>query len=261
MRRAPEPTLTVLAPAELAGTTVPPDDAETLLGGLYEHPAGPGRGYLRATMVSTLDGAGVGSDGTSHSINNPADLRVFRVLRAAADAVLVGARTARGERYHSVQVALALRAARTARGQSTAPVVVVVTRTGALPDSLLEAEHDVLSLVPKGSAAESSLTARWGTDRVVVAGERDVDLAAGLAALADRGLIRVLTEGGPELLGQLFSAGLVNEWCLTWSPLVVGGDATRTVVAPTFLDPAPTAHLAHLLAADGVLLGRWLVES
>lgn len=261
MSRAAEPTLTVLAPAELAGTVLAPDDAETQLTGLYRHPVRPGRGYLRAGMVSTLDGAATGIDGSSRSINNTADLRVFRVLRAAADGVLVGARTARGERYRSIRVPPPLRAGRAARGQSEVPVLVVVTRSGALPDGLLEAEHGVLALVPRGSDAESTLTARWGTERVIAVGERDVDLAAGLTALADRGLIRVLTEGGPELLGQLFSAGLVNEWCLTWSPLVVGGGAIRTVASPTFLDPAPIAHLAHLLYADGVLLGRWLLES
>jgi len=261
MSRSAEPTLTVLAPAELAGTVLAPDDAETQLTGLYRHPVRPGRGYLRAGMVSTLDGAATGIDGSSRSINNTADLRVFRVLRAAADGVLVGARTARGERYRSIRVPPPLRAGRAARGQSEVPVLVVVTRSGALPDGLLEAEHGVLALVPRGSDAESTLTARWGTERVIAVGERDVDLAAGLTALADRGLPRVLSEGGPDLLGQLFAAGLVDEWCLTWSPLVVGGDAVRTIAAGAFLDPAPTAHLAHLLYADGVLLGRWLLES
>jgi len=258
MIRGPEPTLTVLAPAELAGTALALDAAETQLTGLYGHPVRPGRGYLRAGMVSTLDGAATGIDGSSRSINNAADLRVFRVLRAAADGVLVGARTARGERYRSIQVPPGLRAGRAARGQSEVPTLVVVTRTGALPDSLLEAENGVLALIPRGSDAESTLTARWGTQRVIAVGERDVDLAAGLTALADRGLPRVLSEGGPELLGQLFAAGLVDEWCLTWSPLVVGGDAPRAVTTPAFLDPVPVAQLAHLLQADGVLLGRWL---
>jgi riboflavin biosynthesis pyrimidine reductase len=261
MTHAPEPTLTVLAPAELAGTAFPPDDAETLLTGLYEHPVRPDRGYLRAGMVSTLDGAATGIDGSSRSINNAADLRVFRVLRAAADAVLVGARTARGERYRSIQVPSELRAVRAARGQRAVPVVVVVTHTGTLPDGLLEAENGVLALVPRGSDAESSLTARWGAERVVAVGEREVDLPAALTVLADRGLPRVLCEGGPRLLGQLFAAGLVDEWCLTWSPLVVGGDANRPVVARSFLDPVPSAHLAHLLHADGVLLGRWILEN
>jgi len=260
MTRAPVPTLTVLAPSELAGTVCPPDETEPLLGALYEHPVRPGGAYLRAGMVSSLDGAAVGPDGSSRSINNPADLRVFRVLRAAADAVLVGACTARAETYRSIRVAPALRAARAARGQAEAPVVVVVTRSGTIPDTLLDTEHETLAMVPRGSAAETLLTARWGAGRVIAVGDSDLDLAAGLDALADRGLPRVLSEGGPKLLGQLFAAGLVDEWCLTWSPLVIGGGAPRTVVAPSFLDPAVPARLAHLLHADGVLLGRWLLR-
>jgi riboflavin biosynthesis pyrimidine reductase len=258
MTSTPAVNLTVLVPAGLAGTACPPDEAEAVLGALYEHPVRPGGAYLRASTVSTLDGAAAGADGSSRSINNPADLRVFRTLRAAADAVLIGARTARSERYRSIRVAPGLAAARSALGQAPAPALVVVTRSGAVPDTLLDADQETLALVPQGSVGERVLTARWGSDRVIAVGEDDVDLAAGLAALAARGLPRVLGEGGPDLLGQLFAAGLVDEWCLTWSPLVVGGDAPRAVTTPAFLDPVPVAQLAHLLQADGVLLGRWL---
>ena len=78
MTRAPEPTLTVLAPAELAGTAIPPDDAETLLTGLYKHPVRPDPGYLRAGMVSHQDGAAHGLDGSPQYITSPAALRGFR---------------------------------------------------------------------------------------------------------------------------------------------------------------------------------------
>lgn len=69
----------------------------TLLGdGSYAWPSGP---WLRANMVTTVDGATQGPDGLSGSINNAADHEVFHLLRRTADVVLVGAGTARAEGY------------------------------------------------------------------------------------------------------------------------------------------------------------------
>ena len=67
---------------------------------------------------------------------------------------------------------------------------------------------------------------------VIIAGERDVDLAFALGALAERGFARVLAEGGPSLNGQLAAAGLLDELCLTLSPLLVGGEAKRILAGP-----------------------------
>ena len=67
---------------------------------------------------------------------------------------------------------------------------------------------------------------------MIIAGERDVDLAAALGALAERGFARVLAEGGPSLNGQLAAAGLLDELCLTLAPLLVGGEAKRILARP-----------------------------
>ena len=63
----------------------------------YARPAGHVGPWLRVNMVSTVDGAAQGADGRSGGINNAADKRVFDLLRSTADAVLVGAGTARSE--------------------------------------------------------------------------------------------------------------------------------------------------------------------
>ena len=61
--------------------------------------ADPSRPWVRVNMVTTVDGQVVGETGLSRAISSPADKRVFGVLRALADAVVVGAGTARAERY------------------------------------------------------------------------------------------------------------------------------------------------------------------
>jgi hypothetical protein len=81
----------------------------------------PSQHWLRANMVATLDGAAAGGDGLAGSINNPADRRVFHLLREMSDAIVVGAGTARSERY----------------GPAVRPLVVV-SRLGCLPQGLAD---------------------------------------------------------------------------------------------------------------------------
>jgi len=66
---------------------------------LYAWPDGP---WLRVNMISTVDGAAQGPDGLTGSINNSADKAVFHRLRDTADALLVGAGTARAEGYRPI---------------------------------------------------------------------------------------------------------------------------------------------------------------
>jgi riboflavin biosynthesis pyrimidine reductase len=91
---------------------------------------------------------------------------------------------------------------------------------------------------------------------VLVVGAEDVDIALALDALAERGLRRVICEGGPHLLGWLVAAGKLDELCLTLSPLIAGGEAGRIVagIASQVADPM---RLLHVLEADGHLFLRY----
>lgn len=259
---APErPTLDVLLPLNRTGEQIRPEDDEHTLTALYPYPTtrSGADAWVRANMIASLDGAATGADRHSGTINGAADLRVFRVLRAAADVVLIGAGTARAEGYTALDVPHALAAARAARGQRPPLELAVVSATGALPAALLDSGRPPLVVTVADRPDLDALRARIGADRVVVAGRGRVNLAAALDALAARGLGRVLAEGGPRLLGDLLGAGLVDELCLTWSPLLVGGPAPRVVDHADWFSPARPAKPAHLLHADAVLLGRWLL--
>ena len=233
-------------------------DALQALADLYAYPDPlPPGGHVRANMVATLDGAAADTSGSSRGISAPADQAVLGVLRALADVVLVGAGTARGEDYRPLPARPAFAARRGAAGQAPAAVLAVVTRSGDLgPASPLVAPDAATLVVTCADGPVDRLRALVGDARVVVAGDADVDPAAAVTALAGLGLRRVLVEGGPSLLGAVAGAGRLDELCLTWSPLVVGGEAPRIahgVPADLRLRPA------HLLSADGLLLGRWLV--
>ena len=107
----------------------PVDAAE--LPGLYAYPPDLTTCWVRANMITSVDG-GATVEGRAGGLAGPGDRVVFKVLREIADVVLVGAGTVRIENYSGVQLTVAARHARQARGQSEIPPIAVVTASGAL---------------------------------------------------------------------------------------------------------------------------------
>lgn len=243
----------------------PPDLDRDALVRLYAYPDPvPPTGWVRANMIATLDGAVTGADGRSASIGTLADERVFSVLRGLADVVVAGAGTVRAEAYSRPRAKPEDAARRTASGQARRPCLAVVTASGQVPDALLDGPGRdetgwrvvVLATHRTDVARLDGLRAALGEECVLLVGDDSVDPAAAVAALAGLALPRVLTEGGPSLLGRWLSAGVVDELCLTTSPVVVAGDARRVVTGPP-LDQHGW-RLAHLLEDDATLLARWV---
>jgi len=233
---------------------------------LYAYPEPvPGRGWVRANMVTTLDGAVHGADGRSGSINTPGDKRVFSVLRGLADVVVAGAGTVRAEGYSRPTSKPEDVARRSAAGQAPRPCLAVVTGSGDVPEKLLDAPGRdesgwrlvVLTTGHTDRVALARLRDALGEECVLQVGDDAVDATLALDALADRGLNRVLCEGGPALLGGWLGADVVDELCLTTAPVVAGGDAGRIVAAPLLPDTRRW-RLGHLLEDDGTLLARWV---
>jgi riboflavin biosynthesis pyrimidine reductase len=79
-------------------------------------------------------------------------------------------------------------------------------------------------------------------------------------ALAERGHQRISCEGGPHLLAQLADAGLLDELCLTLSPLLAGPGADRIVTGGLPMPGGGTKPftLAHALEDEGYLLCRYV---
>ncbi|MFJ7777756.1 pyrimidine reductase family protein [Streptomyces yangpuensis] len=196
--------------------------------------------WLRANMVSTLDGAAQ-HDGRSQPISGETDMRIFGTLRGLADVVVVGAETVRQEGYRPARAREAFAARRAAAGQGPAPAIAVITASMDLDFSLpLFTSPLVPTLVVTGAAAPAGRVAeaRAAGAEVVVAGDGgSVDAARAVRELAGRGLRRQLTEGGPRLLGQFVAADVLDELCLTISPTLTAGGAQRIAGGPSVTVP------------------------
>ena len=109
-----------------------------------------------------------------------------------------------------------------------------------------------------GAPADRRLAAEQVAD-VIEAGTDAVDAALMVQALAARGHSRLLCEGGPTLLGCIAAAGVLDELCLTISPLLVGGPSRRVLDGVPVVPPARLRLTQLLRDADDLLYARYEV--
>ena len=229
----------------------PLDDADLVEA--YRVP--PGRS-VRVNFVASLDGA-ITVDGRSQELGSPADKRIYGLLRALADVVLVGHGTSSAEGYRPISAGARVGRLRTSLGRpATAPIAVVSRRASLDPGSTLvtaAASPTILVTCAAADAARRTALADAGVT-VLVCGEDDVDLPAALDALAGLGYEQVLSEGGPQLLHAGLSAGVVDELDLSIAPALVGGEARLLGSA---LPGVVRLELRQLLEEDGMLFARY----
>jgi len=221
------------------------------------------RPALYANFVSSADGVvalpGDGDSGRVVSGDNEPDRFIMGLLRAAADAVLMGAGTFRkadgdclpetaypaaGELFAELRKQLGLR---------THPLLVVVTASGHL-DPAQPALGDCLVITTPHGETRLRGTLPSGA-RIAVLGAQRIDGRSLLAFLHAQGLHVVLTEGGPSLVGQLLEEGLIDELFLTLSPRLFGrwsGDGRKSLLEGVDLGGRPLKlsslrrHESHL---------------
>ena len=191
----------------------------------------PGTRWLRANMVSTVDGSVSDAQRLSAGISGPADKELFAMLRAMADAVLVGAGTVRAERYRPAAL----------------PIVIVSRRLDLdLSTALFTEASNRTVVITAADAPPDRLSATAELADVICAGEGVVDLSAGVAQLRERGLAHLVCEGGPTLLGALLAERsrrrAVHHADAAGRRRQRRSDRQRTVAARRDLAPAPAAR-------------------
>jgi riboflavin biosynthesis pyrimidine reductase len=252
-------------PAAVAAPEIGSDgSAVTALARLYAYPpeaAARATPWVRANMIASVDGAAA-LNGLSRGLSGGADRLVFSVLRSLADVILVGAGTARAEKYRLVREGKIWTALREGR-PPTPPIAVVTGELDLDLDGPLFADADGQSrtiLLTTHAAPVARRAAAAARADVIMAGQNSVTAAAAVDALAARGHRKILVEGGPSLLGQITEAGLLDELCVTFGPVLEGGRAGRILAPP----PGPghgaatRLTLGHVLEDGGSLLCRYL---
>ncbi len=243
----------------------------------------PGRGYASAVqprpyvlvnMAMTADGKIDTVEGLGARISGAADTARVDRLRAASDAVMVGGRTLLAEDPRLTVRDTALLDERVHQGRPAQPVKVgVITRIArsgdgapALPSPSRFLEDGGGQVIVATTTRTAPADVDWLRGRgghVIVHDATRVDLARLLAELHERGIERLMVEGGSTLVAALLDAGLVDELQLAVAPLLFGGREAPTPVGGDGRRREEAIRLSLLETSiddDGDVILRYAVE-
>jgi riboflavin biosynthesis pyrimidine reductase len=235
------------------------------------------RPTILANFVSTLDGVVAldrigASGGREISGGFEPDRFVMGLLRATADAVLVGAGTVRASRTHGwtpadahMTSAPAYAAWRRQLGLTAAsPVTVIASASGSLAPGHIPEDPATSVIVVTTQSGARRLRSLPRADHVEIApvGDGELSQVGGIVAfLHARGFRLVVSEGGPALFGQLLAARMVDEIFLTLAPQLAGRSAKSarlSLVEGVALAPAaPWGRLQSVMRAHDHLFLRY----
>ena len=236
--------------------------------GVYDNlqlPSGTLRPYTAIHMVMTVDGAITGPTDDYWPISLEADQRTFRRFRMHFDAVLHGARTL-GMRIDRYMWSAELRRERGLRGLHEPPLFIVVSNSGRIDPGdqvFRRRRYPVAPIVVAPNVAEVTAGLSEVAEIVRIGDER-VDLEGLMRYLAaERGVQRLVCEGGAILNYHMLTAGLVDEFFITITPSIIGEPRPRTAVeGPAALphDQRQQLELVSTVTCSGEVFLRYRVQ-
>jgi riboflavin biosynthesis pyrimidine reductase len=202
--------------------------------------------WFRINFITSVSGSTGGSDGTSKTLTNPVDRRVLSVIRELSDVVMIGAGTLRAEGY--------LRPKRSR--------LAIVTVSGDLAGHGLKSEGEpVIVFCPSGSVdrVAESLSGIEADVVALVTPTGRLSPEDIREALHARALTSIVCEGGPTFARECIEAGIVDELCLSTSPVLNGGKAP--LLGNEFFEGKQLTLRQLLVDEASGLYARWAIEN
>jgi 5-amino-6-(5-phosphoribosylamino)uracil reductase len=201
-----------------------------------------GRSHVIVNMAISVDGRINTRTRERFSLGSEHDRRLMDVLRERSDAVIIGAGTVRHDGHPMLLRYDDLRAHRVARGRTPHPANVVMSGDLDLPMRPFFATDGTKRIVFTTRRASAARIKRFErVAEVVVLPGKEPAPGRVVGALRERGLKRLIVEGGGEVHFAFAKAGLVDEWYVTVTPRLIGGKS-----APSFLDGAGFLKRDHI---------------
>ena len=192
----------------------------------------PSRPYVLLSCATSADGYLDDATPRRLILSGPADLDRVDEVRAGCDAILVGAQTVRRDNPRLLIRDPRRSARRAARGLPAHPARVTLTATGDLDPQARFFAPGALRLVYCATPALILARARLEDTAVLIDAGDPLSLDFMLSDLAERGLARVLVEGGARVLGEFLAAGLADELNLAVAPFFIADPAAPRLDLP-----------------------------
>ena len=195
----------------------------------------PPRPYVLLSCATSADGYLDDASPRRLILSGPADLDRVDEVRAGCDAILVGAQTVRKDNPRLLIRDPRRSARRAARGLPTHPARVTLTASGDLDPQARFFAPGALRLVYCATPAIGRARARLGAGEdgaVLIDAGDPLSLDLVLTDLAERGVLRVLVEGGAQVLGAFLAGGLADELDLAVAPFFVADPAAPRLNLP-----------------------------
>lgn len=204
------------------------------------------RPHVLLSVAVSLDGCIDDPRARKFPLSNADDFDRIDQIRAESDAILIGAETVRQDNPRLLVNCAERRAERVARGKSEYPLKVTVTGSGKLDPAQQFwhcGGHKLVYTTENGSS--TARKALQDLAEVVPLGPT-IDFGALLDDLGNRGVERLMVEGGAGMHTAFLQADLVDEIRVAVAPLLIGQpDAPRFVNPADFPGgPARRFHLA-----------------
>ncbi|MBV8950357.1 MAG: dihydrofolate reductase family protein, partial [Actinobacteria bacterium] len=211
------------------------------------------RPYVVLKFAQTLDGRIATSTGDARWISGEAERTISHAMRAACDAVLVGAGTVlQDDPQLTVRMV-----------DGVSPQRVVLDSTLRISDEAKilgpDAPTSIITTERSDARRRDELKARGVRVDVVAAGPQGVDLTAALRRLVDRGVQSLLVEGGSKVITGLLAAGCADRLVVSLAPTIIG-TGTDAVGGLGVTSVAEGVRLVdrtvHLVENDVVIAGN-----
>ena len=222
------------------------------------------RPYTLLSCGISIDGYLAGATEKRLLLSNNADLDRVDAVRADCDAILVGASTVRNDNPRLVVRAQSRQDERVARGLRPSPMKVTVTGQAQLdPCANFFALGDSEKLVYCASEKVAEARDRLGKVATVIDGGQPLDMKRMSEDLCERGVRRLMVEGGGMVHTQFLTAGLADELHLVVAPFFVGDSRARRFVSDGRFpwNPDRRATLAEVRRIDDVVLLRYALSA
>ncbi len=208
------------------------------------------RPFVIVNCAMTADGKIAGRCRRQVRISSQEDLDRVKVLRASCDAILVGVETILADDPHL-----------TVGGHPPErnPLRIILDSNGRTPDEAKALDSRARTLIATADACSRT----WAGAETIRCGRGRVDLAALLPALSERGVKRLLVEGGGEVISSFFEGGFVDRYCIFLGSLILGGrDSPTPVDGEGFPDDQPRRlRLTEVTRlGDGALLSYEVLD-